>query len=189
MAPSRATAYSLPSCEPKSTVPSSATAGDETTGPPVATVQAISGLPAGRLNGERPRWAAPSRNIACAGSSAYCGSAATGPLPAAAAPAAEPPRAPCDQTQVPASHTRSSLQSRSEPQLPPRWAQSAKTTLASATANVAHRATVGGGGIGGRVDRVAVDRTARAGTRSRGARSRWGANHERNILLMTARLG
>ena len=42
--PSRATAYSLPSCDPTSTDPSPAIAGDDTIGPPVATVHQIGGL-------------------------------------------------------------------------------------------------------------------------------------------------
>ena len=71
--PSRATSYSLPSCEPTSTEPSAATAGDDTIGPPVANVHQTAGFTAGSTNGERPRWVGPKRNIACAGSIAYCG--------------------------------------------------------------------------------------------------------------------
>ena len=72
--PSRATSYSLPSCDPTSTDPSAAMAGDDTIGPPVAKVHQIAGLVAGSTNGERPRWVGPNRNIAWAGSIAYCGS-------------------------------------------------------------------------------------------------------------------
>src|SRR6185295_6709362 len=80
--PSRAIAYSLPSCDPTSTDPSAATAGDETMGAPAVNVHQIDGLTAGSTNGERPRCVAPRRNIDWAGSIAYCGSgnaAAPGP--------------------------------------------------------------------------------------------------------------
>ena len=77
--PSRPTPYSLPSCEPTSTEPSAATAGDDTIGPPVANVHQTAGLTAGSTNGERPRWVGPKRNIAWAGSIAYCGSGNDGP--------------------------------------------------------------------------------------------------------------
>src|SRR5215471_20684895 len=72
--PSRATSYSLPSCEPNSTDPSSAIAGDETIGPPGMNVHQTAGFLAGSTNGERPRWAGPRRNIGWTGSTAYCGS-------------------------------------------------------------------------------------------------------------------
>ena len=49
-------------------------AGDDTIGPPVANVHQTAGLTAGSTNGERPRWVGPKRNIAWAGSIAYCGS-------------------------------------------------------------------------------------------------------------------
>src|SRR5215813_9862287 len=77
--PSRATAYSLASCDPTSTDPSPARAGDDTIGPPVANVHQIAGLTAGSTNGERPRWVGPNRNMPCAGSIAYWGSGTPGP--------------------------------------------------------------------------------------------------------------
>src|SRR3982751_4477984 len=71
--PSRATSYNLPSCEPISTAPSPASAGDDTIGPTVANVHHTAGFAAGSRKGERPRWVGPKRNIACAGSTAYWG--------------------------------------------------------------------------------------------------------------------
>src|SRR5579862_4824289 len=134
-------------------------------GPPVVTVQAISGFVIDRANGERPRCAAPSRNIACAVSSAYCGSAgaAVDDAPPGVA-GAIPARAPCGQTHLPASHTRSILQSLSAPHPSspsPKCAQAPEARLESNRA-----------------------RAAKEGPRSSGARSRRGANHERNELLM-----
>src|SRR5262245_46554767 len=82
-APSRATVYSFPSCDPTITEPSPATAGDDTIGPPVANVHQIAGLTAGNTNGERPRWVDPKRNIAWAASTAYCGSGSDGDSPGA----------------------------------------------------------------------------------------------------------
>src|SRR6266540_129137 len=109
--PSRATPYNFPSCDPTTTEPSAATAGDDTTGPPVATTHQIEGLTAGNTKGERPRCAGPSRNIACAGSIAYWGngvvgrSGALGPIERSAL---------AGQTQRPTSHRRLSLQSLSD---------------------------------------------------------------------------
>src|SRR4051794_3469915 len=77
--PSRPTLYSLPSWDPISTEPSTATAGDDTIGPPVTKVHQTAGLTAGSTNGDRPRWVGPNRNIAWAGSIAYCGSGTDGP--------------------------------------------------------------------------------------------------------------
>src|SRR4051812_35070053 len=106
--PSRAAVYSLPSCDPTSTDPSPASAGDDTIGPPVGNVHQIAGLTAGSTNGERPRCVGPNRNIACAGSTAYCGSGTDGPTPGADMDAwAVSP----GHTQRPASHRRLSLQS------------------------------------------------------------------------------
>src|SRR5262245_15759770 len=112
--PSRATSYSLVSCDPTSTDPSAATAGDDTMGPPVANVHQTAGLTAGNTNGERPRWVGPNRNIACAASIAYCGRGTDGPVS---------PCAPTEgrvvspgQTQRPASQRRLSLQSLSAAQ-------------------------------------------------------------------------
>src|SRR5215471_9544952 len=102
--PSRATSYTLPSCEPTSTDPSAATAGDDTIGPPVANVHQTVGLTAGSTNGERPRWVGPNLNIACAGSSAYCGSGTDGP-PSPGAMTDGRVASP-GQTQRPASHNR-----------------------------------------------------------------------------------
>src|SRR3954451_3182564 len=76
--PSRAIAYSFRSCEPTRIEPSAATAGEDTTGAPTVTVHQMDGFTAGSTNGERPRWVAPNRNIACAGSIAYCGSGNAG---------------------------------------------------------------------------------------------------------------
>src|SRR6516162_7641115 len=109
--PSLAVAYSLPSWEPISTDPSLATAGEETIGPAVASVHQTAGLTAGSTNGERPRCVGPKRNIACAGSIAYCGSGSGTPAGPGAAPAAWVASA--GQTQRPASQSRLSLQSRS----------------------------------------------------------------------------
>ena len=112
--PSRATLYSLPSCDPTRTEPSPATAGDETTGPPVANVHQTTGLTAGSTNGDRPRWVGPNRNIACAGSTAYWGNGTDGPPSPGAATdgrVASP-----GQTHRPASHSRLSLQSLSAAQ-------------------------------------------------------------------------
>src|SRR3954452_6469496 len=77
--PSRATSYSFASCEPTSTDPSTAMAGDETIGAPVANVHQIAGFVAGSANGDRPRWVGPKRNIAGAGSRAYGASGADAP--------------------------------------------------------------------------------------------------------------
>src|SRR5438477_8302501 len=107
--PSRPTAYSLLSCDPTRTEPSAATAGDDTIGPPVANVHQTAGLAGGSTNGDRPRWVGPNRNIACAASTAYCGSGTDGPV---SPPAATDGRvASPGQTQRPASHRRLSLQS------------------------------------------------------------------------------
>src|SRR5579871_196379 len=107
--PSRATAYTRLSCEPTTTEPSPAMAGDETMGPEVVRTHQMLGFTAGSVNGERPRWAGPKRNIAWAGSIAYCGSGS------GAAPGSGPTPGACDaeagQTQWPASHSRFNLQS------------------------------------------------------------------------------
>src|SRR6185295_15392608 len=109
--PSRATSYNLPSCDPTRMDPSPATAGDETIGPPVANVHQTAGLTAGKTKGERPRWLGPKRNIACAGSIAYCGRGTDGDSP----PAATEGRVVSPgQTQRPASQSRLSLQSVSD---------------------------------------------------------------------------
>src|SRR5215470_6301708 len=100
--PSRARAYSFASCDPTSTEPSPATAGDDTIGPPVANVHQTAGLSAGSTNGERPRWVGPKRNIACAGSTAYCGSASDDDSPGAVT---EGRFASPGQTHRPASHS------------------------------------------------------------------------------------
>src|SRR4029079_3490352 len=78
--PSRATLYSLPSCDPTSTDPSEATAGDATIRAHLMNVHRIDGFVAGSAKGERPRWVGPKRNIAWAGSIAYCGSGTDGPV-------------------------------------------------------------------------------------------------------------
>ena len=91
------------SCDPP------AIAGDDTMGPPVVKPHQMLGLAAGWANGERPRWAGPKRNIACAGSMAYWGSG-SGPA-APSRPTPEARDAEAGQTQCPASHSRLSLQS------------------------------------------------------------------------------
>src|SRR5688572_1830639 len=106
--PSRAISYTLPSCDPTSTEPSDASAGDDTIGPLVANVHQIAGLAAGSTNGERPRCVGPNRNIASAGSIAYCGSGTAGPKPGAPT---DGRLASAGHTQRPASHRRFSLQS------------------------------------------------------------------------------
>src|SRR5580693_7457575 len=72
--PSRATAYTRASCDPTRTEPSPPMAGDEMMGPPVWKAHQMLGLVAGSVKGERPRCVGPKRNIAWAGSTAYCGS-------------------------------------------------------------------------------------------------------------------
>src|ERR1043166_5810233 len=62
--PSRATSYSLPSCDPTSTDPSAAMAGDDTIGALVMNVHQTAGFVAGSAKGERPRCVGPKRNIA-----------------------------------------------------------------------------------------------------------------------------
>src|SRR4029077_7375465 len=109
--PSLPTAYSLPSCDPTSTDPSAPTAGDDTMGPPVCTVHQTDGLVAGSTNGERPRCVGPNPNIAWAGSRAYCGEG-SGDAPPGPTPAAR--LASAGQPQRPVSHSRFSLQSRSD---------------------------------------------------------------------------
>src|SRR6185295_18115203 len=126
-APSRATLYSLASCEPTSTDPSAASAGDDTIGPPTANVHQTAGFTAGSANGERPRCDGPKRNIACAGSTAYCGNGTEGPSPGAVTDGrlVSP-----GHTQRPASHSRFSLQSVSAPQgVGSTWAQLNPVTM------------------------------------------------------------
>src|SRR4029077_13346339 len=110
--PSRATSYSLPSCDPTSTDPSAAMAGDETIGAPVMNVHQIAGFVAGSAKGERPRCVGPKRNIAWAGSTAYCGKGTDGPP---SPPACTEGRAGSPgHTPRPAAQRRFSLQSLSE---------------------------------------------------------------------------
>src|SRR6186713_1537705 len=119
--PSRAISYTLPSCDPMSTEPSPATAGDDTIGPLDANVHQMAGLAAGSTNGERPRCVGPNRNIDSAGSIAYCGSDTAGPSPGAPTDGRV---ASAGQTQRPASHRRFSLQSLSPAHgLASTWAQ------------------------------------------------------------------
>src|SRR4029079_6526159 len=137
--PSRATLYSLPSWDPTSTDPSDATAGDETIGAPVMNTHWIDGFVAGSAKGDRPRCVGPTRNIAWAGSIAYCGSGTDGP-----------PRPPTwtdgravspGHTQRPASQSRFSLQSLSDAGgAAATWAE---LTPASTTAARAARRCVG----------------------------------------------
>src|SRR5262245_51360282 len=112
--PSRPTLYSFVSCDPTSTEPSAASAGDDTTGPPVANVHQMAGFTGGRTKGERPRCVGPNRNIAWAGSTANCGIGTDGPPNPGAA--TEGLVASPGQTQRPASHSRLSLQSLSAAQ-------------------------------------------------------------------------
>src|SRR5215831_17122308 len=115
--PSCATSYTLPSCEPNSTDPSSAMAGDDTIGPPVWNAHHTAGFRAGRTKGERPRCAGPSRNIACAASTAYCGSGIVAGGAATTGGSLGRPGS-CGHTQAPASQMRSALQSLSDPHGP-----------------------------------------------------------------------
>src|SRR6185312_5447209 len=110
--PSRAMAYSRSSCDPISTDPSLAMAGDETIGPPVVKVHQMAGLFAGSVKGERPRWVAPKRNIDWAGSTAYCGSGSAVPFWTTVAAVGWAALS-AGQTHRPASQSRFSLQSRS----------------------------------------------------------------------------
>src|SRR6185369_7987882 len=112
--PSRATLYSLPSCDPTSTDPSAAMAGDDTFGALVMNVHQMAGFVAGSTKGERPRCVGPKRNIAWAGSIAYCGKGTDGPP---SPPACTEGRAVSPgHTQRPASQRRLSLQSLSDAQ-------------------------------------------------------------------------
>ena len=110
--PSRATAYSRLSCEPISTEPSLAMAGDETMGPPVGNAHQTVGRLGGSVNGDRPRCVAPNRNIACAGSIAYWGSGSAVPFWTSVDPGVRDALS-AGQVQRPASQRRFSLQSRS----------------------------------------------------------------------------
>src|SRR5947209_18494574 len=109
--PSRATEYSRSSCDPIKTDPSPAMAGDDTMGPPVWKVHQMVGLLGGSVNGERPRWVAPNRNMACAASTAYWGSASAVPFWTSAEVGVW--ALSTGQTQWPASQSLFSLQSRS----------------------------------------------------------------------------
>src|SRR5262245_17818389 len=130
--PSRATLYSFVSCEPTSTEPSEATAGDDTIGAPVANVHQTDGFVAGSTKGERPRCVGPKRNIAWAGSSAYCGSGTDGPVRPPAC--TEGREVSPGHTQRPASHRRFILQSLSEAQgAGSTWAQESTATTVART--------------------------------------------------------
>lgn len=112
--PSRPTAYTFPSCEPTSTEPSAAIAGEETTGPAAWNAHETSGLTAGSTNGDRPRWVGPNRNIDWAGSVAYCGNGSAG-VPVVLV-VTDGRLVSAGQTHRPASQRRLSLQSRSPKQ-------------------------------------------------------------------------
>ena len=138
--PSRATLYSLPSCDPTSTDPSAAMAGDDTIGPPVTNVHQTAGFVAGSANGERPRCVGPKRNIACAGSTAYCGSGTDGPPSPAAG--TEGRAVSPGHTQRPASHRRLSLQSLSDAHgVGSTWAQPRPAPRPTATSGQTKAAT------------------------------------------------
>ena len=107
--PSRATSYTRLSCDPTSTNPSPAMAGEEMMGPPVWKTHQMVGLMTGSVNGERPRCVGPKRNIACAGSTAYCGSGSDAEDPSLTLPRGR--EAVAGQVQWPASQSRLSLQS------------------------------------------------------------------------------
>src|SRR4051812_46219780 len=107
--PSRATSYTRPSCDPTRTDPSPPIAGEEMMGPPVWKTHQMVGLVAGSANGERPRCVGPKRNIAWAGSTAYCGSGSEVDDISLTLPRGR--EALAGQAQRPASHSRLSLQS------------------------------------------------------------------------------
>jgi hypothetical protein len=131
--PSGPIAYSLPSWDPTSTEPSAATAGDDTMGADAVKVHEIAGFTAGSTKGERPRWVAPRRNIAWAGSIAYCGSGNAGAP--GTAPAAMARVASTGHRQRPASQSRLSLQSLSDAQGDgSTWAHAASSSVAPSTA-------------------------------------------------------
>jgi hypothetical protein len=101
-------------------------------GPPVVNAHQIAGRVAGSTNGERPRWAAPKRNIDWAASIAYwgSGSAEEGAVPAPVLPGARALFA--GHTQLPASQRRFSLQSWSPRQgFGSTWAHAAAQTAAA----------------------------------------------------------
>ena len=87
-----------------------AMAGEDMMGPPVGKIHQIGRLDwRGARTASGPRWVAPNRNIAWAGSTAYCGSGSDVDDPALTLPGGR--EAAAGQTQRPASHSRLSLQS------------------------------------------------------------------------------
>src|SRR5450432_947960 len=139
-------AYTLPSCEPTTTEPSSAIAGDETIGPPVASAHQIVGLLIGSTKGDRPRWVGPKRNIACAVSIAYWGSGSAEAVALELGPE-DACEASTGHTQRAASHRRFSLQSLSLAHgTGSTWAQpSSRAQRAKGGKRRAWRQTAGGG--------------------------------------------
>ena len=82
--PSRATLYSLPSCDPTSTEPSPATAGDDTMGPPVAKVHQTAGLTAGARTASGRGGSARTGTSPAPARSRIAAAARTAPSPGAA---------------------------------------------------------------------------------------------------------